>query len=63
MTGKITEEQLTQAYVHGCGKEAPFSFEEERLWFTEGDEANFIFTEAASTAEVIARNRRNARLC
>lgn len=55
MTGKITEEQLTQAYVHGCGKEAPFSFEEERLWFTEGDEANFIFTEAASTAEVIAR--------
>ncbi|MFR5224883.1 MAG: amidohydrolase family protein, partial [Enterococcus faecalis] len=55
MTGKITEEQFTQAYVHGCGKEAPFSFEEERLWFTEGDEANFIFTEAASTAEVIAR--------
>ena len=55
MTGKITEEQLTKAYVHGCGKVAPFSFEEERLWFTEGDEANFIFTEAASTAEVIAR--------
>ena len=53
MTGKITEEQLTQAYVHGCGKEAPFSFEEERLWFTEGDEANFIFTEAASTAKVL----------
>ena len=24
MTGKITEEQLTQAYVHGRGKEAPF---------------------------------------
>lgn len=24
MTGKITEEQFTQAYVHGCGKEAPF---------------------------------------
>ena len=45
MTGKITEEQLTQAYVHGRQR-STFSFEEERLWFTEGDEANFIFTEA-----------------
>ena len=62
MTGKITEEQLTQAYVHGCGKEAPFSFEEERLWFTEGDEANFIFTEAASTAEVIARKPQKRKI-
>lgn len=59
MTGKITEEHLLKLRPW-LRKEAPFSFEEERLWFTEGDEANFIFTEAASTAEVMLENHRNA---
>ena len=43
-------------------KRSIFSFEEERLWFTEGDEANFIFTEAASTAEVIARKPQKRKI-
>ena len=55
VTGKITEEGLSQAYQLGCGVKHPFSFESEQFWFRESDPANLLFVPAASTAEFVAR--------
>lgn len=55
VTGKITEEALSQAYQLGCGVKHPFSFERENYWFHESDPANLLFVVAASTAELVAR--------